>query len=377
MRKCRNVVKCRGWRLMRPRPMLRLIVLGLLALGCVAIGQRAVVADEPVPRRVLTQQQDESDTPPSQRGWRGWWGRRSTEFLKNHTSVKSAYRPATSSVAQSIVEVLGDDKHVSLGTVVDPAGLVVTKASLLEGRITCRLPDGSVKEAQLKGADTEHDIALLQIEAPGLTPIAWRTEPVLPGTLVAAVASDGEAIGIGVISAEAREIPGPRRTVLRRARLGIEFAFGDPGTRIKSVMPDSAASRAGLADGDEILSIDGTRMESSDQVIATVGSHQPGDTLTIIVRRNENEVTVTPKLSRPDVPDEDHWGGGPFSERRVGFPSVLPHDTAVLPNQCGGPLVDTNGKVVGINIARALRVSTYAIPAETMQKLIRELKSRS
>jgi serine protease Do len=346
-------------------------------MGFAAWGQRTVAADEPVPRLVLTQQLGESDTPPSQQGWRGWWGRRSTEFLKNHTSVKAAYRPATTPVAQSIVEVLGDDKHVALGTVVDPAGLIVTKASLLEGKITCRLPDGSIKEAQLKGANTDHDVALLQIEAEGLTPISWRSEPASPGTIVAAVASDGDAIGIGVVSAEVREVPGPPRTERRRAQLGIEFVFGDVGTRIKSVIDDSAASRAGMKDGDVILSIDGTRMESSDQIIDTVRSHWPGDTLTIVVRRDENEVTLTPKLSRPDVPASDHWGGGPFSERRFGFPSALPHDTAVLPNQCGGPLVDTDGKVVGINIARALRVTTYAIPAETMQKLINELKNRS
>lgn len=366
MRSRRNVFNGLAWTL----------ILSCLAMGFVTIGQRPVAADEPVPRLMLTQQQEESELPPSQRGWRGWWGRRSTEFLKNHNSIKTAYRPATSPVAQSIVEVLGDDKHVALGTVVDPAGLIVTKASLLEGKITCRLPDGSVKEAQLKGADTDHDVALLKIEAEGLTPIAWRTEPVPPGTLVAAVASDGDAIGIGVVSAEVQEVPGPRRVERRRAQLGIEFVFGDVGTRIKSVIDDSAASRAGMKDGDVILSIDGTRMESSDQIIDIVRSHWPGDTLTIVVRRDESEVTLTPKLSRPEVADVDQWGGGPFSERRSGFPSVLPHDTAVLPDQCGGPLVDTDGKVVGINIARALRVTTYAIPAETMQKVIGELKSR-
>ena len=71
---------------------------------------------------------------------------------------------------------------------------------------------------------------------------------------------------------------------------------------------------------------------------------------------------------------EDEWGGGPFSVRREGFPSVLPHDVAVLPNQCGGPLIDTDGKAVGINIARALRVTTYAIPADIVQQVVAPLK---
>ena len=56
---------------------------------------------------------------------------------------------------------------------------------------------------------------------------------------------------------------------------------------------------------------------------------------------------------------EDDWGGGPFSERRWGFPLVLPHDTPLRPKDCGGPLVDTDGQVGGINIARNLGGITH------------------
>ncbi len=55
---------------------------------------------------------------------------------------------------------------------------------------------------------------------------------------------------------------------------------------------------------------------------------------------------------------------------------ALPHDAFVRPSDCGGPLVDTNGKVVGINIARALRVTSYAIPADTVQEVVRELRAK-
>src|SRR5262249_11927645 len=42
---------------------------------------------------------------------------------------------------------------------------------------------------------------------------------------------------------------------------------------------------------------------------------------------------------------------------------------------CGGPLVDLDGKTVGINIARAGRTETYAIPSEEVQALLADLKS--
>ena len=41
----------------------------------------------------------------------------------------------------------------------------------------------------------------------------------------------------------------------------------------------------------------------------------------------------------------------------------MQHDTVLDPDECGGPLLDTKGNVVGINIARAGRVVSYALPS--------------
>jgi serine protease Do len=45
------------------------------------------------------------------------------------------------------------------------------------------------------------------------------------------------------------------------------------------------------------------------------------------------------------------------------------------PIDCGGPVVDVDGKVVGLNIARAGRVESYALPSslvrETVDKLLK------
>jgi serine protease Do len=71
----------------------------------------------------------------------------------------------------------------------------------------------------------------------------------------------------------------------------------------------------------------------------------------------------------------DRWGGGPFSERRFDIPAVLPHDIPVAPEDCGGPLFDRHGRLVGINIARALRVATYAVPIERVWQAIADLQA--
>ena len=64
-----------------------------------------------------------------------------------------------------------------------------------------------------------------------------------------------------------------------------------------------------------------------------------------------------------------------MSNRRWGFPSVIQHDTVLRPSDCGGPVVDLDGYAVGINIARAGRVASYALPVEVVNPLLKDLQS--
>ncbi len=91
-------------------------------------------------------------------------------------------------------------------------------------------------DATLVGVSVDHDLALLKVDASDLTAVTWRTEPAPPGTLVAAVAPDGDAIGIGVVSAEPRAVPGPKRSNRRRGWLGISLGGGDTGVGITEVI---------------------------------------------------------------------------------------------------------------------------------------------
>ena len=61
--------------------------------------------------------------------------------------------------------------------------------------------------------------------------------------------------------------------------------------------------------------------------------------------------------------DNDAKVNGPRSERLSGFERVIQHDTVLDPNECGGPILNTSGQAIGVNIARAGRVVSYALPA--------------
>jgi len=55
---------------------------------------------------------------------------------------------------------------------------------------------------------------------------------------------------------------------------------------------------------------------------------------------------------------------GDFSARRDSFPMALQHDIDQNSRQTGGPLLNLEGKAVAINIARANRAESFAIPAK-------------
>jgi S1-C subfamily serine protease len=60
---------------------------------------------------------------------------------------------------------------------------------------------------------------------------------------------------------------------------------------------------------------------------------------------------------------------GKFSERRSGFPRVLQHDILGSKSVVGGPLLDLDGRCLGMNIARANRAESFAIPVEELKTI--------
>jgi serine protease Do len=311
--------------------------------------------------------------PPRDRGRM----RRDVANGKNEPAVRSAFQEVLGRASAATVRVLADGEEVALGAVVEPDGYLVTKASVLKGKITCRFRDGTERTARRVGEDGDQDLALLRVEATGLTAISWRQgDPPPPGSLVATTAPADAPIAIGVVSSDPRRIRGRTDAHHPRAWLGVEMGAGESGLGVGGVTPDSPAAKAGVRVGDEIRQIDGAAMKSAAQVVETVGGHTAGEAIKLLVHRHDQDLEISARLAKFQAP-QDSWGGGPFSERRSGFPLVLPHDTPLHPRDCGGPLVDTDGRAVGINIARALRVTSYALPAAVVRDTVRGLKEKS
>jgi serine protease Do len=299
-----------------------------------------------------------------------------SEHSRNHAAVLQAFRDAVAPMGKCTVQVLCDNQQVALGTIVDSHGFIATKGSELHGSIACLLADGTRYTAELLGVDRGSDLAVLKIPAENLPAIAWREdEPPAAGSWVATPGPGELPQAVGIVSVS----PHP----VRGGVLGVQLAEDRPGPRILFVVPGSGAANAGLLRGDIITHINDQAIDSSSALVAATSSMMPGEEARLTIRRNNATEqyravlsSLTNTLAGQHAKLQESLGG-PLSDRRVLFPSVLEHDTILQPNQCGGPLVDLNGQVVGINIARANRVATYAIPARVARPLLEALQSRT
>lgn len=301
-----------------------------------------------------------------------------SRYERQSKSHLVSYRPVTKRVAQSIVTVLVDGKSSALGTVVDREGGIVTKASELKDKktIAVRFSDGSRNRATLVSVDQRNDLALLKVPNTETTPVSWNLQSIENGTTVVTSDQKSDPLAVGVISVQ------PRSTVGKNlAFLGVSLNPVSQGVAVDTIVPNSAAQVAGLRIGDVITQFDGISPPTVNGVVAQIRTHVPGDVVKINVLRDGAQLNLSAKLKGVNRSDDQtdrlnmmNRMGAIANKRKNNFPSVYQHDTPLLPEQTGGPLVDLDGQAVGINIARGGRVESYAIPANVVLESVRQMK---
>jgi serine protease Do len=148
--------------------------------------------------------------------------------------------------------------------------------------------------------------------------------------------------------------------------------------KIERVWPQSAADKAGLLVDDKILSVQGSAVTDHDSLDAVLAKMKPGDAVTIKLVRKAKEMELKATLGQRNQRRgrrDQNLMGSELSQKRTGFPTYFQSDTVLKPKDCGGPVCDLDGRVLGINIARAGRVETYSIPTEALAPLLSDLKS--
>lgn len=296
----------------------------------------------------------------------------------NGAQVRRAFLDVVADANEWTVRIRANDADVAFGTVVRADGYVITKASQLQGDLTVRLADGRQLPAEYAGYSPDHDVALLRVDADGLPVVQWQNEddPGI-GSWVITPDQQGAPRSVGVTSVARREIPRNAEPAL----LGITMTSSESSQVIvQQVASGSAAERAGLQEADAILMLDDVKIKSSRMMIEQIARRAPGDTVILQIERDGETLTLQATLTHPFGPFQSRIAiqnrmGGELSERRSGFPVVLQHDSVLGPEECGGPLIDLSGRAIGMNIARAGRTDSYAIPDDVLSPLIDELLS--
>ncbi|MFN9367677.1 MAG: trypsin-like peptidase domain-containing protein [Planctomycetia bacterium] len=356
-------------------------------LGCsIGAGAACLRADEPAP---APQAERPAERPKAERRSPAQAAAHQLDMLrerqarqplvphaKQHESVRKAFRESLRHVRAGTVTVLDGDEQAALGTVVGSDGLVLTKASELRGQPTIRLADGTKHAAAVVGISEEHDLALLKIGRSDLQPVTWAAaEPAL-GSWLATAGSGELPVAVGVASVATR----PLRS---RVLLGIALRPEADKAIVDKVFPGSTAAKIGLRPDDVVTRIADREIAAPATVVELLRDRQPGDTVQVAVRRGEETLEFTARLEadgglpphRQDRLDRMNTLAGDLSARRGNFPRALQHDTVLKPEECGGPLVNLDGEVVGINIARAGRIESYALTPADIRPLLEEMQS--
>ena len=257
------------------------------------------------------------------------------------------------------------------GFVVDGKGHIVTAAHVVQGAssISVKFQDGTTRTAKLLGTDEATDVAVLSVDASGLTlhPLALGSSAALGiGDQVAAIGDPftyERSLSTGVVSGLDRTISAPNgftvahaiqtdaalnpgnsggpvldasgqvigivdqiatngssdtssgvgfavpidlvkselgqleagKTV-HHAYLGVATSTADsatPGALVQSVTSGGPAADAGLRSGDVVTSIGTSAIHGTNDLVAAVATHKPGDRVELTVRRGSQTVELT------------------------------------------------------------------------------------
>lgn len=273
-----------------------------------------------------------------------------------------------------------DSLH-AIGTLLNLGGLklpkssasktyVLSKSSLVEDKIFAQI--GTLKiGTKVVYLDQQSDMVLLELDkklSGGVKVSAFSRDTLvftdLGDILISSV--PGGAAEISVTGSMHFDLP----AVYSGGYLGAGLAATEGKCVISDVGVRSPAALAGLKAGDQIISVNGVKIQYSDQFVNEIRKARPNDIVQLVYLRNAEQSRVAVILARRPLVATKHiaerFEGGK-SERYDGFKHAFVHDGKLKPLECGGPIFDLEGKFRGLNMARYSRTSSVAVaPIEVL-----------
>ncbi|MCH2161689.1 MAG: trypsin-like peptidase domain-containing protein [Phycisphaerales bacterium] len=283
-------------------------------------------------------------------------------------------------VTPSIVQIFSEDRLVAHGTIVDDE-LVLTKASLFaretDDPLILTNDDRRFNTVTPLAVDPELDLILLEViglEAPQLM---WAEPPADAGSIVVVPRMDGTVRSMGIVC---RDEDTMESTPEIKPFVGVGFRTSSrpPGLTITSVVASSPAAHAGLERGDIMREIDRHPIPDRNSLRKTLDLYGIGDLVTLEIDRNGESKDIPLRLGlRPAT--EIRWTPGNTSlgtnRHSTGYGRVLLTDAVIDPHQVGLPIMDLDGRPIGMVIARRGRTTTVLLPSDRVRNALKELRA--
>ena len=290
-------------------------------------------------------------------------------------TVTSIVEPNAQKLKASVIAILNEGIPVGLGTVVDNEGLAVVVASTLPPKPQCRLPDGSVADVTVVGIDKAFDIAVVRIPTRSIQAIMLEDIDMLPtGTLVAPIASDGQARVVGVVCVAPRKLADVQtqdyNLPLRlKADTGFVVLEQEPkkGPGVQVLMSYGIAKIAGIKAGDRLKSVDGRPISDRHDFANALSDQRSGNLVSVEIERDGQPHS----LRIPMLPEV---GAGAINAtwRSDDYPIAFEYSPPVRTIECGGPLIDLSGRPVGVTVGRSNAHAGWAIPISSIRQILAE-----
>ncbi len=299
-----------------------------------------------------------------------------TEFRLTGKTLLSSLEEQRVAIQKISAVFLEGRKQLGYGIVVRPDGYILAKQSEIAkgdmGKLQVRIDRKVYKDVEFVSTDFEWDVGLYKVEAEGLAvPEFAADSEAKRGSVVivnGATSRTKRRILAGIVSAKAREI-----TPDGGAVLGVQLDGDKEGLTIGSVTDESGAEGAGLKKGDLIQELDGQIVTDLEDMSEILKEMKAGQEVEVLLLREGEEVREMVRLAARgelfEEVDRNDQMSGDFSKRRSGFPRVMQHDIMGNSATMGGPVINLDGKLVGMNIARANRAETFAIPVKEFRKI--------
>ncbi len=301
---------------------------------------------------------------------------------KQAPEVHEAFETLAASLEKSVTQIVGQHGCSVLGTVVSTDGLIVSKNSLVDRNGRCIFSDGQQCPYRVIATDKRRDLCLIEVKRKPTFPVKFNdlpeeVSPTVPGTISVSIGRNRTVAAWGVVTLPSYDFQIEQTDQVELGAVLSESPVSSlgpvAGVEVLQVSPRTLAEQMGLLVGDQIRYFNGKRTQTRRQIEDIVKDLQMGDLITATtIDRMGRSKQISHRLSGAAKPlMHDRWGGGPYSKRRFGFGRTLVHDSVLNPENCGGPLVGLKGELLGVNIARSMRVASLAIGSNDVLNFVK------